>query len=192
MQTSDPIWQERYEGIVGALDVFFLDDVMYEVACELNGKCDNDQLSFKAYLSRWMAASTQLAPTLTNATAIIMNYLQKSAIGAAAQCSGGASLETCGLKWIDNSTYDGTYGPGQQMAAMSVFAANLIASAAAPLTNSTGGTSQGNAAAGTSTTTTTATLGTLSAVTTGERVGAGFLTTVVLLTIVAGGGWMAL
>lgn len=191
-QTSDPVWKTRVEGIVAGLDVFFENDIMYEVACETNGKCDNDQMSFKAYLSRWMAVATQLAP-FTSTT--IKNYLAKSAVAAAEQCSGGTSGEVCGLKWIDNSTYDGTYGPGQQMAAMQVFAANLIDYVAPPLTNDTGGTSVGNPSAGTgssSSSSSSSTINDPSAVTTGDRVAAGFLTTFVLGIIIAGAAWMAI
>lgn len=163
---------------------------MYEVACEPNGKCDNDQMSFKAYLSRWMAVATQLAP-FTSAT--ITNYLAKSAIAAAQQCSGGTSGTVCGLKWIDNSTYDGTYGPGQQMAAMQVFIGNLIRYAAPPLTNDTGGTSVGNPAAGTgSSSSSSSAVGTTPASTKGDSVGAGFLTAGVLLSIIGGAIWMAI
>lgn len=55
----------------------------------------------------------------------------------------------CGLKWANNTgTWDGTTGVGQQMAVMEVVLANMIQQAGTPVTNSTGGTSVGNPAAG--------------------------------------------
>lgn len=88
-----------------------------------------------------MAASTKVAPWLDDQ---IQPYLIASAQAAAAQCSGGTDGVTCGTKWYDNGTWDGTYGVGQQMSALEVIQSNLIHEVAGPLTNSTGGTSTGN------------------------------------------------
>lgn len=90
---------------------------MTEVACESLNTCNNDQKSFKAYLSQWMAGTSTLVPETYD---FIKQKLSASAVAAAAQCDGGADGMTCGLRWTQNSTYDGTYGPGEQMAAMSV------------------------------------------------------------------------
>lgn len=159
---------------------------MYEAACETNGKCDVDELSFKAYLARWMGATTKVAPFTYDT---IMNYLSTSATAAAEQCSGGTSGRTCGAKWTDGTTYDGTYGVGQQMAAMEVIQANLQNYVGEPLTNTTGGTSVGNSAAGTTSTTTSS--GTvLTTVSTGDKVGAGFLTTFALIGVLGGAWWI--
>jgi len=117
--------------------------------CEEYAACNTDQKSFKAYLSRWMAASTQMAPFIYNQT---LPLLQVSAKAAAAQCNGNGPVtpagETCGLKWYLNGTWDGTDGVGQQMAALEVILGTLIAKTAAPLTNTTGGTSTSNPSAG--------------------------------------------
>lgn len=159
---------------------------MYEVACETNGKCDTDQMSFKAYLSRWMAATTKMAPFTYDA---VMAKLNPSAAAAALQCSGGDSGRTCGLKWTDGATWDGTYGVGQEMSALEVIQSNLIGQVSGPVTNTTGGTSQGNNNAGTSSSSSTTGVST-SPVSTGDRVGAGFLTTVVLVGVLGGMWWM--
>lgn len=93
---------------------------MYEQACEdvnTSGTCDTDQLSFKAYLSRWMAATSKLVPWTAS---YITPKLQASAQAAAAQCTGGTSGITCGEHWTNNGVYDGTSGVGQQMSALSV------------------------------------------------------------------------
>ena len=93
---------------------------MYEQACEdvnTKGTCDTDQQTFKAYLSRWMAATSKLVPWTAS---FITPKLQASAQAAAAQCDGGTDGTTCGEHWTANSTWDGSYGLGQQMSALSV------------------------------------------------------------------------
>lgn len=102
--------------------------------------------SFKAYLSRWMAASTKVAPWLFDQ---MQPYLAASAKAAAASCSGGEDGTTCGTKWYpatsDAATvWDGAYGVGQQMSALEAIQSNLITQVSGPVTNNTGGTSQGN------------------------------------------------
>jgi mannan endo-1,6-alpha-mannosidase len=96
-------WQERVNGLVKGLDVYFLaNNIMQEMACENNGKCDVDQHSFKAYLARWMAATTKMAPFTYDA---IMEKLAPSAQAAAQQCSGdnlarlGTALLELGKRW---------------------------------------------------------------------------------------------
>lgn len=159
---------------------------MYEVACETNGKCDVDQRSFKAYLARWMAATTQLAPFTYKQ---IMPKLQASATAAAQQCSGGATGNVCGLQWTKGTAYDGSFGVGEQISALEVIQSNLITKVAAPVTHNTGGTSKGNPSAGTGGDTTAPGIQT-GTITTGDKVGAGFLTTLVLVAVVGGAWWM--
>lgn len=122
---------------------------MYEAACEHNApgaplSCNVDQRSFKAYLSRWMAATTQLAPWTAD---VILPLLRSSALAAAQSCSGGSDGVTCGNKWWTEG-WDGIYGVGEQMSALEVIQSNLIAQAMGPLSDATGGTSKGDAGAG--------------------------------------------
>lgn len=188
LQTNgSALWEERVWGVLNVSDVFFINGVMSEVACESNGKCDNDQMSFKAYLSRWMAATTKMAPFTYDP---IMSKLRTSAVAAAEQCSGGSNGRTCGLKWIDGATWDGSSGVGQQMSALEVILSNLITQVKAPVTNAVGGTSVGNPSAGSSSVTSTSPYGTTPETTTGDRVGAGFLTTFVLVAVVGGAWWV--
>jgi mannan endo-1,6-alpha-mannosidase len=113
--------------------------------CEQNNACDVDQHSFKAYLSRWMTAATQMAPF----TAPIINpLLLSSAQAATAQCVGAPTGNVCGLKWYNNGTWDGTAGVGQQMAALEVVLGTLVGMTTGAVTNSTGGTSPSNPSAG--------------------------------------------
>ena len=165
-------------------------NIMQEIACEPQVTCNYDQPSFKAYLSRWMAATTQLAPF----TATFINQkLHDSAMGAAGQCVGGTDGVTCGRTW-NSKTWDGKYGVGEEMSALSVIQGNLISKVQAPVTQASGGTSQGNPAAGSS--------GDKSAqgtdpdqskpVTTGDRAGAGILTALVLGSLVGSVWWISL
>ncbi|OAA63612.1 Glycoside hydrolase, family 76 [Niveomyces insectorum RCEF 264] len=181
------LWRERVSGLLNGTHIFFTGDqnnIMTEVACETVGLCDLDQQSFKAYLSRWMAATTKWAPWTADT---ILPLLRASSVAAARQCTGGNNGRMCGLRW--NGTWDGSTGVGQQMAAMEVTLANMIKDVSAPVTNDTGGTSQGNPGGGGSD------IGRinppsidelLGPVTTGDRVGAGILTVLVLLGLLAG------
>lgn len=166
-------------------------NIMVEVACEPRGNCNVDQQSFKAYLSRWLAVTAQLVPTHYER---IFSYLRVSAMGAAGQCSGGSRGRTCGRMW-NSTTWDGTYGVGEQMSALAVVQAMLIHTAdlAAPVGATSGGTSKGNPTAGTGTTG-KAGLPSVNTriITTGDRAGAGIVTAVVLMFLLGGGCWMAL
>ena len=153
---------------------------MFEVACEPRGNCNNDQLSFKAYLSRWMAATTKVAPWTHDQ---IMPLLASSASAAATSCSGGDDGTTCGTKWTQGA-WDGASGPGQQMSALEVIQSNLIDNVAGPASQGNGGISKGDPGAGTG----GDDLAPQEPITTGDRAGAGILTTLVLVCLV-GGAW---
>ena len=119
----------------------------------------------------------------------IMPKLRASAVAAAQQCSGGASKTDCGIKWTIGQ-HDGTPGGfGEQMSALSVVQANLIQQVPAPATNKNGGTSQGDAAAGGGGSTNPTGLENRK-VTTGDRVGAGLLTTFMVLGVLGGAWWL--
>jgi mannan endo-1,6-alpha-mannosidase len=130
------VWEERTQGLLNASAVFFTPyenstNVMYEVACEDINTCNYDQYSFKAYLSRFMWATTQLANFTSPA---IQTLLSTSAQAAAKACSGGADGQQCGAKWYLGG-WDGTLGPGQQLGALEVMQGLLIKDAQAPMTS---------------------------------------------------------
>jgi mannan endo-1,6-alpha-mannosidase len=181
------VWADRVSGILAMNTATFFPtgNIMSETACESNGKCDVDQRSFKAYLSRWMALTTQMA-SFTAKT--IMPQLLASAQACAATCT-GLSGTTCGLRWNAGATFDGSYGVGEEMAAMSVFQSNLISLVAPPFTAVAGGTSKGDPSAGTTSTTVPGTFDPAS-VTTGSKVGGGFLTVLLLVGVLGGAWWM--
>lgn len=148
--SAEPLWRERVDGMLHGTAVFFTGDeknIMTEVACESVHLCDLDQQSFKAYLSRWLAATTKWAPWTYE---YIKPLLDASAMAAAQQCTGGSNGRMCGLIWANNNGHwDGTTGIGQQMAAMEVVLGTMIKNLDDPVTDSTGGTSIGNPDAGT-------------------------------------------
>ncbi len=162
---------------------------MQEIACEPQMTCNYDQPSFKAYLARWMAATTQIAPFTYD---FIQPKLHASAQGAAAQCSGGTSGTTCGRMWY-KSTWDGKMGVGEQMSAMSVIQANLISKVAPPVTASKGGTSKGNPLAGSGGDNPVA-FNDPSAnmkITVGDKAGAGILTAIILGGLIGMVWWIS-
>jgi mannan endo-1,6-alpha-mannosidase len=157
---------------------------MIEVACENNGKCDVDQRSFKAYLARWMGYTAIVAPWTR---AMIDPLLRASAEAAAKQCNGGADQTSCGLRWVDNGKNDGSFGVGEQMAALEVVQALLYPTVGGPATADKGGISVSNPNAGSNVPKTPITFNT---VTTGDKAGASVLTLLVLVAIVVGAWWM--
>lgn len=153
----------------------------YEVACEPNNLCNVDQLSFKAYLSRWMAATTKVAPWTSDQ---ILPLLASSATAAAQSCSGGDDGATCGTKWTQTG-WDGTYGVGQQMSALEVIQSNLIQKVSGPVGNKTGGISKGNPSAGSGSSSHVDNAPGI--VGTKDKAGAGVLTAVVIVMLLGGG-----
>lgn len=141
--------------------------------------------SQKAYLTRWMAQTTKLAPFTFDR---IKKVLNASAEAAALQCSGGANGRMCGLSWSKGAAWDGTMGVGQQMSAMEVVQSNLIQQVKGPVTNNTGGTSLGNPSAGSS----PDPLLPDAPPTTAAKAGAGVLTAVVLLLSISMWTWMTI
>lgn len=190
-RTQDQKWHERVDGFLkGIQNVFFPDgkNVMVEIACEPQGNCNNDMQSFKAYLSRWMAVTAQLAPW-TQPT--IKPLLTTSAIAAAQQCSGPGNV--CGMRWTNGANYDGLTGPGEQMAAMQVISSMMTFLGGSngvppPITATSGGTSKGNPNAGGSNVNDA--LGVLGPITTGDRAGAGILTFLVMAGLLGGCSWL--
>ena len=109
-------WGTRVQQILdGAFNLFFPPSygggIMSEFQCEPSSNCNNDQSSFKAYLSRWMAVTSLIVPSTAPQ---IMEKLQKSAVGAAGQCVGGNNGRMCGRRWY-TTQWDGTSGVGQQV-----------------------------------------------------------------------------
>lgn len=182
------VWRDRVSGFTTrTLEDFFPQangsgNIMVEVHCEATNNCNVDQPSFKAYLSRWMATTAQLAPFTYP---LIMPKLRTSAQGAAGQCSRGSGGITCGRRWYQ-SAWDGSSGVGEQMSALSIIQNVLIDTVPPPVGASTGRTSVGNPSAGTGFTRQDTIDG--PPATKGDRAAAGILT-VLLLSSTLAGAW---
>jgi mannan endo-1,6-alpha-mannosidase len=150
---SSTIWVQRTAGLLSATDTFISPyknstNIVFEAYCELAGivadrlnihlvstdrfagDCNIDQLSMKAYLIRWLASTSVLAPFTA---ARVGTILRTSAPGAAAACGGGSSGRDCGLKWYINGS-DGTTGLGQQLAVLEVMYALSVNQTTPPKT----------------------------------------------------------
>nr|POF17623.1 mannan endo-1,6-alpha-mannosidase dcw1 [Quercus suber] len=190
--TEDTKWLTPLEGIVDqALKTFApQNDVFVEITCEPTKQCDTDNYSFKAYTLRWLAVTTQLVPTLASK---IMPYIIASGKGAAGQCDGGTDGITCGFAWT-TSTWDGSYGVGQQMSALSAIQANMlgVANLAPPFTAENGGTSVGDPSAGTGSNDADTGKSAVytNVITTADRAGAGILTALALILTLGGTAWL--
>ncbi|KAM0716690.1 hypothetical protein Q7P37_008135 [Cladosporium fusiforme] len=138
------IWQERTSGLLGATirNFYSLENatnILFEQACEPHDSCNNDQYSFKAYASRYLAKTAVLAPYTLPA---IRTLIETSAQAMAQACSSGTDNATCGQKWYVGG-FDGNAGIGQQMSALEACQALLpvlptVAGALNPGTNTTG------------------------------------------------------
>jgi mannan endo-1,6-alpha-mannosidase len=176
------------DGLIGAGKKFFIKDIMHE-GCETVGTCNVDQRSFKAYYSRWLAATAKLVPyTHDNIT----REFKASAVAAASTCSGGPTGTACGLRWTEGPVHDGSLGVGEQMAVMEIIQSNLVDAAPAWKSEVLGtGTSKGDVNAGTGMTDGDHLTG-IKRITTADRVGAGILTALVLLSVIGGSTTMLL
>lgn len=126
-------WVARTTGLLDATSTFFspfpnATNIMFEAMCEKSSTCNVDQYSMKAYLARWLAGTSLLAP---NTAGRIGQLLRASAIGASDACTAGEFGNTCGAKWYIGG-WDGTSGLGQQLSAMEIFYALLVNSTGPP------------------------------------------------------------
>lgn len=130
---NSQIWVDRTTGLLAATATFFTPfknatDIMFEATCELTSTCDVDQQSMKAYLSRWLATSSIVAPYIVGRVGTL---LRASASGAALACTGGVYGNTCGSKWYING-YDGITGLGEQLSALEIVAGLLANDSMSP------------------------------------------------------------
>jgi mannan endo-1,6-alpha-mannosidase len=117
----------------------------------------------------------QLAPYTYDT---IIAKVRATATAAVSQCQGGTSGTYCGHKWSSGS-YDGTTGVGQQMGVLEVLHGLLATEISGPVTATTGGTSEGNAAAGTESDETEEEI-LFSTITTADKAGAAIVTALVV------------
>ncbi|KUI61650.1 Mannan endo-1,6-alpha-mannosidase DCW1 [Cytospora mali] len=189
------IWRERLQGLVDqTILVFFPDGPAVERSCEATTiQCTTDMKSFKGYLHRWMASAAQVAPIVSDQ---IMAVLKNSTVAAVQSCvngvdnGNGVSDATCGFRWTTGD-YDGDTGAGQQMNVLAALTSLLIEvephRVGGPVTNSTGGTSQGNPDAGSE----PSFMRPTPPPSTGDKAGAAVLTAGLLISMVMTLVWMS-
>ena len=154
--------------------------ILEEVVCEPSESCNDNEILFKGLVSSWLSFTALLVPS-TYST--ILPKLQTSAKAAALSCT-GHNNNTCGVRWYQ-SNYDGWIGMEEEISATNIFVANLIQfQTTAPVTSTTGGNSTINPTQGLNATTSSTTKQT--AITTGDKAGAGILTVVFIA------GWVGL
>ena len=176
------------------------DQCFYRLMAQLSGRLALMAYSIRpVFLSKMVSCMKSLASLPTPATptkyapfitGTVMNLISTSAKAAALQCSGGPNKQMCGSKWTAGATWDGTMGVGQQMSALEVIQANLINQVPVPVTNKTGGTSQGNPAAGGGSGSSSNPALSTQVITGKDKAGAGVLTTLVLISVIGGAWWM--
>lgn len=184
--TKDEVWLERSLKLLDGAQVFFKDDVMYEAACQPVDNCNQDQRSFKAYFARFLGQTAVMIPETSD---LIMRYLRTSAVAAAQSCSGGTDGHTCGLNWTNGTGWDGKYGLGEQLCALEVMVNLRVNDVSPPYTAENGGSSIGNPAAGYGTQEINASPLDLSS---GDKAGAGIITAIIGVSLVAAGVWLVL
>jgi mannan endo-1,6-alpha-mannosidase len=158
---------------------------MYE-GCEPVKKCNVDQRSFKAYYTRWLAATAELVPhTHDN----IIQEIRASALAAVKTCTAGPTGTACGLKWTEGVN-DGSLGVGEQMAVMEIVQSNLVDRAPGWRSAVKGtGTSRGDINAGVGRPVDASYLAG-GKVSTGDKIGAGILTALALAGVIGGTSMM--
>jgi mannan endo-1,6-alpha-mannosidase len=94
-------WRDAVSGFVNSSSVFQDGDssVLFEAACEENGKCDIDQRAFKGLAARSYARAAISAGFQSGP---IDSVLRASAKAAAASCDGEGDDVECALRWNDD------------------------------------------------------------------------------------------
>ncbi|KAF6833181.1 glycosyl hydrolase family 76 [Colletotrichum plurivorum] len=178
--TESDTWKTRLDGMMQDVSTAFVhNDIIYESYCEPTAQCSQDAQSFKGYLARWLAATSQVAPHTSTS---ILSLLSSTGQKAAAGCSGspasgfaGHPGTACGFSWL-SGTFDGLVGVGPQMTSLQAIMYNLVRSAEGPVTANTGGNSTGNVNGGKSDDGSGTSGKKLAAITTADKFGAAVIT----------------
>jgi mannan endo-1,6-alpha-mannosidase len=180
--SSEDIWLTRVQGLLANIkQFFFVEEAIIERHCEGSQErpCSMDELSFKGYLTRWLAHTSKLVPEVSEE---IHEMLVTQAPAAAAICNGvgderfdGHPNTACSFHWNITGNSDGIFGVGPQMSALAAIMYTLMPTAPAPVTINTGGTSRDDPTGGR-----TDRLVEWADITTADRVGAGFVTTILV------------
>jgi mannan endo-1,6-alpha-mannosidase len=186
------MWLTRVNGLLGVFWSEFFPEknggIFEEVTCEPIEDCNDNALLFKGVTLNWLAMTALLVPSTYNT---ILPKIQTTAAAAAESCSGGGN-NICGVQWYTKK-YDNHPGMEQSITATDLFVANMIKFDAGgadpgPVTAKTGGNSTSDPNAGQSEITKASGKG--DPVTMADRVGAGFVTVLILGISLGAMGWM--
>ncbi|KAJ2971170.1 hypothetical protein NQ176_g7827 [Zarea fungicola] len=84
--TKNDTWKAHVDGIFNYTQrTFFKNNIIYEPACELVPSCDQNMVSFKSYLIRFLAATAQLAPWTSDTITTILSNAASDAVKVCAQ-----------------------------------------------------------------------------------------------------------
>lgn len=139
---GDDKWKKAVNGFVNVtLNVFVEDDIVFEVACEKNGKCNTDQKAMKGLAVRSYARAIASAPFISESLTPI---LEASAEAAAKGCSKDDDEVECQLRWTAKRN-DESGALGESFSALAVVQALLVPESKPLATGSaSNGTSTGN------------------------------------------------
>lgn len=150
--------------------------ILSDITCEPINKCDRNQKTFKAYFTGWLGFMSLIVPA--NVTADVMGKFKVSAVAAGQQCSGGSDGKHCGIRWTKKAEWDGTMGLEQQMSVLGVLNAVMFPfKAEGPYNADNGGISRSDPHGGSNTKDSVGP----GPITTGDRVGAGILTALLVI-----------
>lgn len=167
-------WKDVVDGLLGVMLKNFVEDgILKEASCEPIDNCNLNEILFKGVTSTWLSLTAMIVPETAKK---ILPLLEKSAAAVGKTCGTGNS---CGIKWSTQES-DGTSGMEQQVSASDVILASMsqFGNTKPPVTAKTGGNSSSNPNAGEKEDETPRER----PMTTGDRVGAAFLTIIVLGT----------
>ncbi|KAK7748754.1 hypothetical protein SLS53_000778 [Cytospora paraplurivora] len=194
--SGSDVWRERVQGLVNqTILIFFPNGTAVERSCEAPTtiQCTTDMKSFKGYLHRWMASAAQVAPFISEQVVAILKNSTAAAIQSCVDGidnGNGVSRATCGFRWT-TGRYDGDTGAGQQMNVLAALTSLLLniesEKVGGPVTNLTGGTSQGNPDAGG----VPGFLKPTPAPGLGDKAGAGAATAILVICVVLTLAWMS-
>lgn len=189
-------WKTKLDTILKhAMTKFVKDGIIFEQFCEPFSICNTDQQSFKGYFLRWLSLTRKMAPYTDDD---IRPLIETAAKAATASCTGNAGTETppfrghpgtaCGFQWTSGS-HDELHGVSEQMNALSAIIYTLDKKDNVVKSQSNGGTSKPDYSAGGSD---KDRMPSERPITQGDKVGAGFLTTLICAGIIGGSSFLLL
>jgi len=107
------IWKSAVQGFADHLEIFQINStVIYEPACDKNGKCSVDQRAYKGLLARSIGLAAVAAPFAADT---FNEVLEISAKGAMANCEGVGETWMCASEWYPAKSKAGPNNRGADL-----------------------------------------------------------------------------